>query len=65
VAGTDFVSDLIRLQGGEAKPFTPSHAEAVSQDGKSYIGAHLSGGIQARPVGYDAPFKAECFADIP
>ena len=54
-----------RLQGGEAKPFTPSHAEAVSHDGKSYIGAHLSGGIQARPVGYDAPFKAECFADIP
>ena len=26
---------------------------------------HLQGGIQARPIGCDAPFKAECFADIP
>ena len=52
VAGNDLVSDLIKLQAGIAMPFTPSHVEAVSQDGKSYIGAHLSGGVQARPLNY-------------
>jgi hypothetical protein len=36
-----------------AIPLTPSHVEAVSQDGTSYIGAHLDGGIQARPLDYD------------
>lgn len=54
VTGSDFSSKLIRLQAGVSMPFTPSHAEALSQDGKSYIGAHFDGGIQARPVGYDA-----------
>lgn len=35
-------------------PFTPSHVEAVSQDGLFYVGAHYDGGVAARPVGYDA-----------
>lgn len=50
----DMLSRLIRTQAGISMPFTPSHTEALSQDGQSYIGAHYDGGIQARPVGYDA-----------
>ena len=33
-------------------PFTPSHVEALSEDGKSYIGAHIDGGVRARPLHY-------------
>jgi hypothetical protein len=54
VTGNDQLSALIRLQAGICMPFTPSHVEALSQDGKTYIGEHLEGGMQARPVGYDA-----------
>lgn len=54
VTGSDFSSKLIRFQAGISMPFTPSHTEALSQDGKSYIGAHIDGGILRRPVGYDA-----------
>lgn len=53
VTGNDIVSRLIRMQAGVAMPFTPSHAEARTKDGLFYIGAHLDGGIQRRPVGYD------------
>lgn len=49
----DMESSLIRMQAGVSMPFTPSHTEALSQDGKSYVGAHLNGGVLARPVGYD------------
>lgn len=54
ITGSSMLSRLIRTQAGVSMPFTPSHTEAVSQDGKFYIGAHVDGGIQARPVGYDA-----------
>jgi hypothetical protein len=54
VTGNDITSHLIRLQAGVSMPFTPSHAEALSQDGQFYIGAHVDGGVMARPVGYDA-----------
>jgi hypothetical protein len=54
VTGNDHLSALIRTQAGICMPFTPSHTEAVSQDGKSYIGQHFDGGMQARPAGYDA-----------
>lgn len=54
VTCNDQVSALIRLQAGICMPFTPSHVECVSQDGKSYIGQHFNGGMRARPVGYDA-----------
>lgn len=53
VAGNDPLSALIQAQGGTAMPFTPSHVESLSQDGKFYIGQHMRGGMQARPVGYD------------
>lgn len=54
VASNDITSRLIRLQAGVAMPFTPSHVETLTVDGRDYIGAHLDGGIKARPVGYDA-----------
>lgn len=53
VQGSGFISKAIVAQSKTAMPFTPSHVETVSEDGKSYIGAHINGGIQARPVGYD------------
>lgn len=49
----DPLSRLIRMQGGISMPFTPSHVEALSQDGKFYLGQHVDGGMQRRPVGYD------------
>lgn len=44
-------------------PFVPSHVECVHQG--LYIGQHLSGGMQARKPGYDAPFDAETFINLP
>jgi hypothetical protein len=54
VTANDQLSALIRTQAGICMPFTPSHTEALSQDGNNYIGQHFDGGMQARPVGYDA-----------
>ena len=48
------LSRLIRTQAGICMPFTPSHVECLSRDGKSYVGQHMDGGMQARPIGYDA-----------
>lgn len=53
VAQTTLISELIVLREQIAMPFTPSHVEAVSQDCAFYIGAHIQGGIQRRPIGYD------------
>jgi hypothetical protein len=53
VTGSDLLSRLIRMQAGISMPFTPSHVEALSPDGKFYIGAHFNGGVAARPTGYD------------
>src|SRR5579859_5137381 len=65
VTCNDEVSRLIRLQAGICVPFTPSHVECVSQDGKSYIGQHFDGGMQARPAGYDAALlKSEKIVDL-
>lgn len=50
----DPLSRLIRTQAGISMPFTPSHVEALSRDSKSYVGQHFDGGMQARPIGYDA-----------
>jgi hypothetical protein len=54
VTADDPLSRLIRTQAGISMPFTPSHVEALSRDGKSYIGQHVDGGMLARPIGYDA-----------
>jgi hypothetical protein len=62
----DPLSALIRTQAGISMPFTPSHVECVSQDGKSYIGQHFDGGMQARLIGYDAgKMMFEAFVDLP
>lgn len=59
------VSWDIEARENVAMPITPSHTEMLSRDGKSYIGAHIEGGIQARPVGYDAAtMKAELLLDL-
>ena len=64
VAGTGIISQAIIAQSKTAMPFTPSHVEAVSADGLSYIGAHISGGIQSRPKDYDAgQFAHELFLE--
>lgn len=62
----DEISAFIRLQAGICMPFTPSHVEAVAQDGASYIGQHFNGGMASRPVGYDrATLLNEKFVDLP
>jgi hypothetical protein len=70
----DPLSWLIRDRGGQmvkAIGFTPSHVEMVVSEG--YLGAHDDGGVQVRPVGYDAARllllhdgnPAELFVDVP
>lgn len=51
--GNDLIAKDIIWQEKTAMPFTPSHVEALTADGGFYIGAHLSGGVMKRPVGYD------------
>lgn len=45
-------SDAIVLREQTAMPFTPSHTECVTPDGR-WLGQHMDGGMQARPAGYD------------
>lgn len=49
VTGNDWLSNAIRF--GERDGWA-THAEAVMPDG-SLLGAHLAGGVQIRPAGYD------------
>jgi len=61
----DQISEGIRLR----ENFWASHVEAVTPAGTSppkYLGAHCDGGVQARPVGYDAAvLQQELFVDLP
>jgi hypothetical protein len=52
--GTGWASRLIVLQEKTAMPFTPSHVEILTPDGKFYFGSMRAGGVMRRPVGYDA-----------
>ena len=52
VHGTDFTSKMIEARSQAAHPFTPSHVECVTPEGK-YLGEHFSGGMQSRDPGYD------------
>lgn len=66
VRGNAIESKAIELREGTCMPFTPSHVEAVSQDGLSWIGQHIDGGMQARPPGYDAATSHEqLFLSLP
>jgi hypothetical protein len=51
------LSAMIRTQAGISMPFTPSHVEAMTRDGKGYVGERFDGGMQAKPIGYDADEK--------
>lgn len=52
VQETKLESQLIVAQEKTAMPFTPSHVEARTPDGFD-LGAHIDGGVQKRPIGYD------------
>lgn len=64
VTDHSFISRCIVARGNVAMPFTPSHVEAVSEDGLSYLGSHWPDGFQRRPVGYDVPFKHELILNL-
>lgn len=49
VTGNDFISNAIRM--GERDGWC-THVEASMPD-STLLGAHLDGGVQARPMGYD------------
>lgn len=54
VMSTTETSKLIRAQAtGVSMPFVPSHVEALSRDGQHWTGAHIDGGVLARPLDYD------------
>ena len=53
VRSKGWTSDAIALREKTCMPFTPSHTECVTPDGK-WLGQHMDGGMQARPAGYDA-----------
>ncbi len=57
VTADDPLSRLISAQAGICMPFTPTHVEALSRDGKAYVGQHYDGGMAARPIGYDAAYQ--------
>lgn len=52
VRSKGFSSDAIVLLEKTCMPFTPSHVECVTPDGK-WLGQHSDGGMMARPAGYD------------
>lgn len=45
-------SDAIAWREKTCMPFTPSHTECVTPEGK-WLGQHIDGGMQAREAGYD------------
>jgi hypothetical protein len=65
VEGQGISSDLIELREMTCMPIVPSHVECVDPVNGEYIGQHADGGMQSRKPGYDAPFKGECFVDLP
>jgi hypothetical protein len=65
VAGKDDISLAIILRSQICMPFTPSHVECVTPEGK-YAGQHAEGGMLARDPGYDKSYLAhELFVDLP
>jgi hypothetical protein len=61
----DPLSALIRFQAGLSMPFTPSHVEALSRDAQHYIGQHIDGGMQARPLDYSGADVLEKLVSLP
>lgn len=52
VRSKGFTSDMIVMREKTSMPFTPSHTECVTPDGR-WLGQHADGGMLARPAGYD------------
>lgn len=65
VEGQGLASDLIEMRESTCMPIVPSHVECVDPDNGEYIGQHADGGMMSRKPGYDAPFRGECFVDLP
>jgi hypothetical protein len=67
VTGNDATSQFIKMQAGVCMPWTPIHVEALSRDGKHYVGEHFDGGMQAREIGYDVKQsgRLEKFVTLP
>ena len=64
VAGKDDISLAIIWRSQLCMPFTPSHVECVTPEGK-YAGQHAEGGMLARDPGYDKSYLAhELFVDL-
>ena len=61
VSSNDMVSRIIR--GGELG-FPYQHVEAQMPDG-SLLGAHASGGVQARPADYDKDYIQDLYVTVP
>ena len=62
VGGNDFISGWIRRA---EYGFWATHVETLMPDG-TLLGAHASGGVQARPKDYDkGEFSKELFVPIP
>lgn len=62
VTCNDWISDGIHLYEHDG---WATHAEAVMPDG-SLLGAHLQGGVEIRPAGYDkSTMKRELIVDLP
>lgn len=72
VRSKGFTSDMTAWREQTAMPFSPSHVECVTPDGK-WLGQHVAGGMLARPAGYDhddVAFlsdgrRAEIFVSLP
>lgn len=61
VTATDLISRVIR--GGEMG-FWASHVECRMPDG-TLLGAHIDGGVQARPGDYDTSWERQLFVLVP
>jgi hypothetical protein len=60
VTAGDLASDAIRAE----ERCWASHVECRMPDG-TLLGAHVDGGVQARPADYDATWTQELFVDLP
>jgi hypothetical protein len=61
VSSNDLVSRVIR---GAELGFHYQHVEAKLPDG-TLLGAHINGGVLARPAGYDTTYDEDLYVEVP
>ena len=61
VSSDDLASRIIR---GAELGFTYQHVEAQMADG-TLLGAHISGGVQARAADYDIAYQQDLYVELP